>query len=268
MAGKRKTSGLVVYNLLLKEVSRINKGLKENRKLSLPERRALISKKIYPEYKGLRKDQVRFWPLRELIYRKLKNVRARQGCDVRAIPKEEYTGVPYFALDDQIRNIYPKCVYLRAYAGKYGITNIFSTREYDYERSGIAEITRALNEEMQRSPKRRDSTIAPVYNGGVQLRPKKKNDGAPSSYYLELILEINDRPVAKLQQIDIPSSISSKKVSKKIQKEREAIAAKIAEVKFKRTEIKQILSLFLKNARIHKLVMRSVRDKKEKKKTN
>ena len=228
MAGRKKTSGLSVYNLLLKELSQINKTLPEHRKLGLKERRELISKKIYPQYKGIPRSRVRLWPLRELLYRKLKRMPRRQGCDVFALSPEEYTAISYYALDDQITNIFPTCIYIKVNANGFGVTKIINTRDYNYATSGLQEITRLLNEEMQKLPPgRRNSSVAPIYTGVIQPKPGKEKSQSPDDYYLEMILYINNKAVEKKEPAKAPSGKSAnKKISEKRKKKKRILSKK------------------------------------------
>ncbi len=72
MPGKKPTSGLRLYALLLREVSEINSELPARRQLSLKERRDFISQKIYPLYKDKPAYKFRVTEARESIKKKIK----------------------------------------------------------------------------------------------------------------------------------------------------------------------------------------------------
>jgi hypothetical protein len=194
MAAKKKTSGILVYNLLVKEVTRRNASLPENKQLTIKERRTWISEKLYPAYKGISKSRIRLGDLRATIDKKLKRLPRKLIENLAAIDPLTYQGIEYFAIDDFIAQVLPKNVFVKVDAGTYGSTGIFKVVDFDYQRSGIQTITNNINNNFTR---RRSSDI-PVYFGAIQLRPQKKNDGSPDSYYLEMTFNEANAPVENI----------------------------------------------------------------------
>lgn len=186
MAVSKKAKGILIYNLLMKEVTKINKHLPEDRKLSVQDRRKLISTKIYPKYKGQSKSRIRLTPLREKLINTIRRIPKRPGCDVLAIPQDTYQDIPYYEIEQLIGSIFPNCIYVKVDAKNYGSTNVFNTRDFNYYSTGLSEITNRINTD-SRNKGKNTSTI-PEYNGIIMLRSGKKNDGTPDNYYLEMVL--------------------------------------------------------------------------------
>lgn len=237
MASKRRQAKpILLYNLLLKEVSAINRNLPEDRKLSVRERRELISKKIYPKYKDQGLTRIRLKPLRDKLVKSIQRIPKKPGCDVLAIPPETFQDVVYYEIEQFIESILPNCIYIKIDAGKFGSTNIFNTRDFNYYSTGIAEITNKINEH-SRQKKLKSSTV-PVYNGRVNIRPDRKNDGTPDNYFLEMVLT-DSGPHAKLTII-IPKK---KKTKRELQREnnvKEYIKERLKTIKTEQSAFKNI----------------------------
>lgn len=209
MSNQRKsTKGILIYNLLLKEVSKINKLLPEDRKMSLSERRSWISKKLYPKYKDQARSRIRLTPLRDTLYKKIKRLPKKIGCDVLALNPLSFQDIPYFEIESFLSDVLPKCIYVKVNAGDFGETPVFNTRDFNYYSSGVADITNRLNEYCRRHDK--DTSSIPEYSGIIRLRSKKKNDGIPDNYFLEMILIWDERSKPK-QQLQIPYKKKTKK---------------------------------------------------------
>jgi hypothetical protein len=223
MAANRKISGIKLYNLLLKEVSAANKLLPENKKLSLTERRQLVSQKLYPKYKGTAPSKLKKRELRERIAKRFKRLPRKKVCDVLQIDPESYSeGVQYFDIDSFIQDL-PKCIYIRVNAGDlFGKTPIFNTREFSYHRTGTADITNRINEWVRAQPKKyRNTSRVPVYFGSIQLRPGHKNEGDEQNYFWEMIVEVKGVAAAKTTKLDIPKRKKpTKKQQEKVRIER------------------------------------------------
>lgn len=72
MAKKRKASALVVYNLLLREVSTANGKLKKEKQLSLPKRRKFIKEKLWEKYAERSRSSIKVGELRTEVTKKIK----------------------------------------------------------------------------------------------------------------------------------------------------------------------------------------------------
>jgi hypothetical protein len=248
MAIQRKTKGILIYNLLLKEISQINKHLPEDRKLSIKERRELISNKIYPKYKDQARSRIRLTPLRDKLLNTVRRIPKKEGCDVLAIPLDVYTDVPYYDIESLIENILPKCIYIKVDAGEFGQTSIFNTRDFSYYNTGLSDITNRINESVRNGET--DRYI--VYNGSINLRPGKKNDGNPINYFLEMILESS-----KKRKVKNPVLLIIPTVKKKTKKQARSEANVKQYVRQQEKKLKQQKSVF---KRIRKEVLTAIRD--------
>lgn len=215
MAGRRKTTGILVYNLLIREVSRINKLLPEDRKLSIKERRQLVSEKIYPKYKKTSKSKIRLIPLRKKLYRTIQRLPRKPTCDVLDVPEGNLDQVLWHAMDENIRKL-PKCIWIKINAADFGQTKIFNTRDYEYTASGLQDISNKINEWVRKQTKGKRNQVYPYYDGIIQVRPKMKNDGKPESYYIEYVIKGTDFEVEITEIADLPKR---KKKTKKQQKD-------------------------------------------------
>lgn len=251
MAIQRKAKGILIYNLLMKEITKINKHLPEDRKMSIKERREILSSKIYPKYRNANRTKIRLTPLREKLLNTIRRTPKKEGCDVLAIPPDVYTDVPYYEIESLIENILPKCIYIRIDAGEFGQTSVFNTRDFNYYSSGLSDITNKINEDARN--RRLHTSTVPVYNGNINLRPGKKNDGDPISYYLEMVLAgLKRKPVKGKKPVAL--KIPVKKKTKK-QVKREANVKQY--VREQEKKLKQQKSVF---KRIRKEVLMAIRD--------
>lgn len=218
MAVKKNIRTLKLYNLLLKEVSAINRQQPENKKLSLKEVRQYISAKLYPKYKEVPLKRITKTDLRKKISNKLRSVKKKVVCNVLNIDPESYTeGVQYFDIDSFLQDL-PKCIYVRVNAGsQFGKTQIFNTRDFNYHLTGLNEITNNINQWVRQQPtKKRNTDKVPMYVGEIQLRPHHTNDGNGDNYYLEMILLVNNVEAVQPQALKIPERKVSKKEAKKV----------------------------------------------------
>lgn len=188
MAKKRNTK-LAKYNYLLKEFSKINKLLPEDRKLSAKEARKFVSEKIYPLFKDVPKSRIGKKALKGKITSGLNKLSPKEGCDPNLIDPEVYRSIDVFGIDEYLRQIIPNCIYVKVNGGEFGETKIFNTRNYSYARSGVKDII----EELRRYADEISSDLE--WSGVQQLKPNKPNDGTPENYYIEFILFIGGEPV-------------------------------------------------------------------------
>lgn len=226
----RKAKGILLYNLLMKEITKVNKNLPENRRLSVKERREIISKKIYPKYKDQARSRIRLIPLREKITRTVKRLPKREQCDLLSIDPTLYLAITYYEIEQFVGNTLPKCIYVKVDAGEFGSTNIFNTRDFDYYSTGLSEITNKINE-YSRTNSLNTSNV-PEYDGSINIRPGKKNDGTADNYFLEMILNIGTK--RKSTSIVIPKRKKTKQLSDSKKKINESIRGRIKEMKSKK----------------------------------
>lgn len=176
---KRKPT---TYNKILREFTKLNNKLPEDRKLSISQRREIIKTQILPKYKKIKPYQVRVKKLRKLIIRQIDKVPPKELCDLNYLDPSEYAWIEWFAIDETIRELIPNCVYIKVTAGKYGETKIFNTRNYSYGAKGVRKIVENIR------PDANNDSGNFIFSGYQKLRPRKKNNGNPENYYLDFIL--------------------------------------------------------------------------------
>jgi hypothetical protein len=273
-ARSKKTSGIRMYNLLLKEVSAINRHLPQDRQLSLTERYQLISQKLYPKFKGQAVSRVRKGDIREKVYKTLKKLPRRTGCNVLAIPQEAYQEIPYFEIDEflagsqdegkEFKGVLPKCIYVKINAGEqFGKTAIFNTRDYEYNRSGVSEITNRINNWIRSLPERQRRGLYPMYNGVIQLRPSKKNDANPDNYYLEMILEIRGVSAEEKPQVEVPKKKKTKKQLKSEKSIKKYVEQQIRNLQQEKSKVKRFKQSVFQKINDAKIVLKQKRIPKQ-----
>jgi len=226
---KKKTS---TYNRILKEFTKINNSLPEERKLSIKERRKIIKEEIYPQYKEIPSYKLKVKGLKNQIFEIYDKIPPKEICDLNYIDPSEFAFVEWFLLDETIRELVPDCVFVKVSAGEYGDTKIFNTRNYEYGGKGVRDIVEAIR------PDADGASGKYIFSGYKKLRPRKKNDGTPENYYLDFVLFIIDSKGREKAQADAVS------VEFEIPKTREN--------RKKKTEVKQIIEARIKALKVKK----------------
>ena len=175
-----------IYHKVLKEFTKINNKLPEERKLSIQERRRIIKEKILPKYKG-KKSSFRVKVVKTVILREVQKVPPKEICNLNYIDLSTFAYVEWFALDETITQIVPDCVYIKVSAGEYGETGIFNTRNYQYGRNGVRRIIENIRNDAE------NESGGYIFTGFKKLRPRKANNGDAENYYLDFVLNILDR---------------------------------------------------------------------------
>jgi hypothetical protein len=206
--------GVAVYNRILREFTKINNQLPEDRKLSLAQRRSLISEQIYPQYLGLPEYKLRVRELRNRIISVIEPIPPKEICDINLIDPSALPVIDVFGIDEYLQTVIPDCIYVRVNADEFGVTNIFNTREYNYIRNGVRDIVENIRSAMEDG--NLPSTID--FAGYKKLRPKKRNDGSAENYFLDFILNVAGEPIADstVVQFELPRTKEIKKKETKI----------------------------------------------------
>jgi hypothetical protein len=261
MATRRTT----LYNRILKEFTKYNNKLPEDKKLSIKDRRKIIKDKLLPKYKKEKvyPSKLKVKELKSIISREVQKMPPKEICDLNYIDVSEYAYIEWFALDETISEIIPDCVYVKVSAGEYGETRIFNTRDYNYSRNGVRRIVEQIRPDAENVSGRF------IFSGYRKLRPKKKNDGSPENYYLDLILTLidsrgNEEPQGETESIyfELPKT---RQVKSKKNKVRNVIEQRIKSLKSKRDAKKRAKITLAKN--IDKLSKASKKLSKSKKPT-
>ncbi len=258
---KQKQRKETTYNKILKEFTKINNKLPEERKLSISDRRKIIKEQIYPQYRGVPKYKIRIKELRSVIYREYEKVPPKEICDLNYIDISEYAYVEWFALDETISELVPNCVYVKVTAGEYGETRIFNTLNYSYGRAGVRSIVEAIR------PDAENSSGKYIFGGYKKLRPRKRNDGTPENYYLDFVLFIIDRGGLQDPQGDTESVQfnlpRTRDVRKKRTKIRNVIEQKIKSLKSKKDSRRRAKKTLERNITKFTKTVRSVNKAKK-----
>jgi hypothetical protein len=178
------------YNKVLKQFTAINNKLPEEAKISLRQRRSIIKQFILPKFDKVPDYKLRVRDLKASIlyeYDKLPN-KPPEACNLNFIDPSNYKRpINFYEIDEFFEKIMPDCIYAKVSAGEFGDTNIFNTRDYSYGRKGIQAITESIRKKYSKSG-------VAFYVGFQKLRPNKKNNGESDSYYLDMVLYINNTP--------------------------------------------------------------------------
>jgi hypothetical protein len=233
------------YNRLLKEFTKINNKLPEDRKLSIKERRQIIKDKLLPKFKKTPVYKLRVKEIKKVIIREYNKIPPKEICDLNYLDFSDFAFVEWFALDETIADLVPDCVYVKVTAGAYGETKIFNTRNYEYGRKGVREIIEEIRPDADNNSGRF------VFSGYKKLRPRKRNDGTPENYYLDFVLfsidaRGNDTPLGVPEPVDyqLPKTPETRKKKKQVNK---IIESKIKDLKAKKDSRRRAKQTLEKN---------------------
>lgn len=241
MSARKKHSGILLYNKILHSLSVVNKTLPDNKKLSLSERRELISGKLYPELKS-KKGRVYKKDIESAVQKAVSRIPSKNDCDVLAIPIQRLQSIEYYAMDEFITRVLPNCIYMKVDAGEYGETKIFNTRDYDYYKGGLSEITNAINADL---PERHTDDI-PAYDGMAQVRPAHPNNGRPENYYIHFVLKYEKVSQTVLRPIEVPKTKKTKKQKKIAQTTKKNLDERVKNLYSKKSKSKALKRSFFR----------------------
>jgi hypothetical protein len=182
---KKKIS---IYNRVLKEFTKINNKLPEERKLSIKDRRKIIKEQILPQFTDVPNYKLKVKQIKTSIFREYDKIPPKEICDLNYIDLSDFQYVEWHSLDETISELVPDCVYVKVSAGQYGETRIFNTRNYEYGRAGVRTIVEEIRPDAEMFPSGRF-----IFTGIKKLRPRKRNNGNPENYYLDFVLFTVDR---------------------------------------------------------------------------
>lgn len=247
MASRKPT----LYNRLLKQFTAINNKLPEERKLSISERRKIIKESLIPKFKNVPDYKLRVKSIKEQIFTEYEKVPPKEACDLNYIDPSIYgKPVNWFEIDEFLTEKVLECIYVRVNAGEFGKTKIFNTRDYDYYNNGVQKITEKIRE-VADNPKSRIK-IYPVYMGIQKLKPRKRNDGTPENYFLDMVLYINNHPMADEEstKFPLPKTKEVRKIKTKIKN--------VLDDRFKQLELKK-----QRKKRAKKTIAKNLQDLKQ-----
>jgi hypothetical protein len=253
------------YNRILKEFTKINNKLPEDRKLSIKERRKIIKEQVLPKYKDVPAYKVRVKILKGQIFKIYDKIPPKEFCDLNYIDTSEFAFVEWFSLDETIRELVPDCLFVKVTAGEYGETKIFNTRNYEYGGKGVRDIVENIR------PDAEGASGKFIFSGYKKLRPRKRNDGTPENYYLDFVLFIVDKKGREKAQGDIepvdyevPKTRDNRKKKTKV---KQIIEGRIKALKVKKDSRKRAKKTIAKNVDLFAKVSKRVAKSKGKKTT-
>jgi hypothetical protein len=229
--------GVRLYQKISKEFTKINNSLPEDRKVSLADRRKYISEKVYPQFKGIDPTKVGVKAIRKEIDGVISSIIPQEGCDPNVISPSVYADVMWFELDEFIKDVLPKCIFIRVDGDSAGKTKIFNTLNYDYQRSGVRDIIDKIRLEVKNSS-------SASFTGVKKLKPKKANDGTPENYFIDFILVINSVPTSSITPISYTLSTTQKK---QVTSVRNAILSRVKDLSNKKKRRKNARKSAIKN---------------------
>lgn len=226
MAEKKKNinNGLKLYHKISKQFTKVNKELPANKQLSLEERRNYIKNELLPMYRGTHPSKVGVKKITESVAKLYERVIPKEAIDVNLISPSVYSSVAWFELDDFIKDVLPKDIFIRVDAGDLGSTNIFNTSKYSYRKSGVWKISEAIRQKVKNNSE-------PSFTGVKSLREGKKNNGNPKNYFIDFILVMGVSSVKPLEPVifDIP-----KEKKKSVTSVKNAILERVKELDLKK----------------------------------
>lgn len=234
----KKPAARLSYNLLMRELTRINIELPERKRLSLKERYELLSTKIYPLYKDVPRYKIRITEVRKTLKKRIKRPPRKRTIDVTLLSEQLYSAIDYYELDQWIKTTIQDPLWIKVSAGNYGETKIFNTIDYSYYTTGLDSITKNIND-FTRQRVRPIQSGSIYYTGYVQLRPGKKNDAKRDSYYLELVLVTKNIPAKELEPVVVPVKKTKKRKEQK-KKLTEQVQKRIKGLKTEKSRVKRI----------------------------
>lgn len=209
-------TGIKLYNALLKQLGEANAKARKKQRLSLKERREIVTKQLYPYFKGLPKVTQK--EVNSRIKGLMTGLAPEEICNPLYLSEAYLSYVEFYEIDNHIRRMLPQCLEVRVNGGdKYGMTKIFNTSNYSYYSTGVQKIIENIRKDVDNK-----SALA-YFNGIVKVKPRKKDNGKGENYFVDYVLYINDIP----ETIDVGTSYSlPKKEEGKVEKVKEYLVDK------------------------------------------
>lgn len=211
---RKPLKGVVLYNKILQEVSKINELLPVSKKLTIGKRRQLVSEVLYPSYKHLPIRMRTVKNIRSDIQQQINELPPEQTCHPLYFPDNQLALIDYFEIDNFITTYLPDCIDIRVNAAEFGITDIFNTMYYSYEGSGVRGIVENIREAIAQS----ESGVA-FFEGIKKLKPNRPDDLQPENYFIDFVLIINDILVDDEAGVEYKLPKGSNVIKKKILKD-------------------------------------------------
>lgn len=181
-------SGIKLYNALLRELGEANKNAKGKQRLSVGQKRKIVSEELYPKFK--KAPKVLVGQVKKDISGIIKGLPPSEICNPLFLSEAYLAFVEYYEIDNHIRRVLPECLDVRVNGGSYGITRIFNTSNYSYYTNGVQKIIENIRKDVDNNSGRA------YFSGIVKLKPRRKDNGDGANYFVDYVLYINDTPEA------------------------------------------------------------------------
>lgn len=179
--------GIRLYNALLKELGSANAKAKSKQKLSASQRREIVSKELYPKFKGQSKIFVR--DVQRDIRTLIKGLPPSEICNPLYLSEAYLSFVEYYEIDNHIKKMLPQCLDVRVNGGaNFGVTKMFNTSNYSYYTNGVQNVIEKIREEVENSSGRA------YFSGIIKVKPRRKDDGNGDNYFVDYVLYLNEEP--------------------------------------------------------------------------
>lgn len=180
--------GIKLYNALLGEVTKANNKATKKQRLSVAEKRKIVSEQLYPKFKE--KTNLLVKDVTRDINKIIRGLAPAEICNPLYLSEAYLSFVEYWEIDNHIRTVLPACLEVRVNGGDFGITKIFNTSNYSYYTNGVQKIIEGIREELGNTSGRA------YFDGIVKVKPKRADNGDPKNYFVDYVLYINDTPEA------------------------------------------------------------------------
>lgn len=180
--------GIKLYNALLGELGKANERNPKKQRLSLGERRKIVTQQLYPQFKD--KKKILATSVTKATNKIIRGLAPAEICNPLYLSEAYLAFVEYWEIDNHIRTVLPACLEVRVNAGEYGKTKIFDTSNYSYYTQGVRKIIENIREEIGNTSGRG------YFDGIVKVKPRKADDGNPANYFVDYVLYINDEAEA------------------------------------------------------------------------
>lgn len=178
-----KLKGVRLYNYLLREIREQNQKNPKQQQLGIDSRRRIVKEQLYPLVKASPRMGVR--AIRAAIKQIITALPPQEICNPLYLPDSYLQFIEYYDIDNHIRTQLPDCIDVMVNAGSLGQTRIFNTSNYSYYGNGVRQIVENIRQVVQ------NTSGEAYFDGIIKLKPKKKNNGVGSNYYVEYILYLN-----------------------------------------------------------------------------
>lgn len=248
---KKGLVGIRLYNYILKKLGEENKKRPKKLQLGADQRRKLVSKELYPFFKG---KKISLTEIGTKVKQTVTKLPPAEICNPLFLSEAYLSFIEYYELDNHIQTVLPPCVDVKVNAGQYGRTRMFNTANYSYYTTGIRRIIENIRHQLAKEK----SGVA-SFNGIVKLKRNKKNDGNPSNYYIEYILYVNDIPEGDDEPIDFDLPKSEQKKADEVKQYLSQQFRELQKEKRKRKRRKQTKKI-QKPEEKNKLLNKKVKD--------